>query len=391
MLPAGFTRAQLPVDVRRFASRFYGRLRTLSWPMLVVLTAVHFTVSYWVLRLLGEQSLRDFHTFWYFYLTTATTVGYGDLSPQTVGGRYATTLLVMPGGILLFTSVLARFAQTLIDQWRQRMRGHGDYSHLQGHIVILGWLGRQSERMYDLLKADRSERRDIVILANLAENPRPDDAYFVATGLLSDPDALARTGVREAALLIACGRDDNTTLSVALAAGALNPQAHLVAYFVDKAPADILKLHCPQAECIVSTSVESTVRAAQDPGASRLIRQLLSSLEGEANVYRMGVPGEVASVRYGALLTHLKHEHDATLVAVQRGGEPLTLNPATDLCVSAGDDLYLIAGERLEPAALDWPSVPSCTLRDADRDADSNAAGDTGTNGGADTHGDDAR
>ncbi|MEM9383494.1 MAG: ion channel [Pseudomonadota bacterium] len=359
MLPGGFIRKQLPADIRRWTLRFYGRLRSLTWWLLLVLVVLHFSVCYVLLTGLGEHSLADLDVFWYFYVTTATTVGYGDYSPQTVGGRYVTTLLLMPGGILLFTSALAKLAQAFIDQWRSRMKGYADLQHLQDHIVIVGWHGRRSQRMFELLKADPSEERAIVILANLPENPQPEAAYFVASSLLSDPESMRRTGIARAALVIVVGRDDNETLGASLAAGALNSRAHLVSYFIDPAPANILRLHCPQAECIVSMSIENTVRAAQDPGASRLVRQLLSSLEGNANVYRMAVPGGAHETTYWQLLVHLKEEHDATLIAMDHGSDAdgVLLNPAGDTPIRGGDEVFLIAAQRLGADQVRWESV----------------------------------
>jgi voltage-gated potassium channel len=362
MLPGGFLGRQMPVNVRRLLRRFYGRLEAMSWPLLAVLVTVHFCVSFVLMLVLGESALTDLRTFWYFYVTTATTVGYGDYAPQTGAGRLATTLLIMPGGILLLTAALAKFAQGLIDRWRASMRGNADLSELEGHILVLGWLGRRSQRMVQLLQADPSEEREIVVLAHQPENPDPPRVRFVSCELLSDPEALAQAGIAGASLVIAMGRDDHETLSAALSAGAINPEAHLVAFFVDQAPADILQMHCRHAESIVSMSIENTVRAAQDPGASRLVRQLVSSLEGQANVYRLVVPGAAAtgSMAFWPLLVHFKQQHDATLIAVHREGEEVNLNPAADLCVHGGDDLYLIARQRLTPDDVAWDSVSAC-------------------------------
>lgn len=58
------------------------------------------------------------------------------------------------------------------------------------------------------------------------------------------------------------------------------------------------------------------------------------------------------------LLMHFKQQHDTTLIAVHR--EKVNLNPAADLCVHGGDDLYLIARERLAPEEVAWDSVSAC-------------------------------
>ena len=64
---------------------------------------------------------------------------------------------------------------------------------------------------------------------------------------------------------------------------------YIVAYFDQHSFADLLKAHCPHAECNVSLSIELMVRSAQDPGSSRVQRQLLSALEGPTQ-YSLQVP-----------------------------------------------------------------------------------------------------
>jgi hypothetical protein len=71
----------------------------------------------------GSGEIIEPVAFWYFCVTTSTTIGYGDLSPKTPCGRLFKTLWIMPGSIMLFTSSIAKFAQFIAVRWRKRMRG----------------------------------------------------------------------------------------------------------------------------------------------------------------------------------------------------------------------------------------------------------------------------
>lgn len=69
-------------------------------------------------------------------MTSATTVGYGDFSAQTIGGRVATIVLLYIGGIAILAQVAAMYFEH-----RQEVRNRiltGDWSwNMEDHIVFL--------------------------------------------------------------------------------------------------------------------------------------------------------------------------------------------------------------------------------------------------------------
>ena len=93
------------IILSRVAKRIYARISRLSWDAIFVLAACHFAISWGVIALAGGEEIAEGGIFWYFYITSATTVGYGDYSPATWAGRLVTVLWVMPGGIALFTTI----------------------------------------------------------------------------------------------------------------------------------------------------------------------------------------------------------------------------------------------------------------------------------------------
>ena len=342
------------------AKRIYVKIAGLSWDVVIVLAACHIAISWGVIALAGGEDIAEGGTFWYFYATTATTVGYGDYSPTTLAGRLVTVLWIMPGGIALFTMVIAKAVQQVTDRWRKSVRGQSSYESLADHIVILGWHGFRSQRMVDQLRGDIGEQdREIVLCsAQAIENPMPDQVRFVRGAELNTPDVLARAGVATAGYIIALGHDDSETLAAALGAAAVNHDAHIVAYFDHESFADLLKAHCPHAECNVSLSIELMVRSAQDPGSSRVQRQLLSTLEGPTQ-FSLKVPKDAGAVSYGALFTTLKENHDATLIGVAESalGDDLILNAPLAHRIDSGTIVYFLAARRIEPGEIDWPAL----------------------------------
>jgi len=343
--------------VSHLLKTLYSHFTRLSWDALLMLVVAHALIAYAGIRFFETGEIIEPVAFWYYYVTTSTTIGYGDLVPKTAGGRLFTTLWIMPGGVMLFTASIAKFIQFIADRWRKRMRGEADYSYLEDHIVILGWQGLRTRHMVEEIIADvGATRREIVLCTTKdIENPMPEAVKFVRDKALSNAGLHRRAGSAGAGVILVLGHDDNDTLAAALAAVSANDRAHLVAYFEQQSFADLLNAHCPHAETMVSLSTEMMVRAALDPGSSRVHRDLLSVVGGQNN-FSMRVPADAPVLRYGALLQSLKQHHNVTLIAVANdtAGSGLRPNAAGDTEVRAGAVLYYIAARRLDPSQVDW-------------------------------------
>jgi voltage-gated potassium channel len=345
------------LTVSRVFKTLYSHFARLSWDAMIVLVALHALIAYAGLRHFESGEITEGIAFWYYYMTTATTIGYGDIAPKTPGGRLFTTLWIMPGSIMLFTVSIAKFLQFVAHVWRKRMLGEADYSHLENHIVILGWQGLRTRRMIEEIIADTgAEKREIVLCTTKEiENPMPDIVKFVRDKALSETCLHQRAGSPGAAVIIALGHDDNDTLAAALAAASLNESAHIVAHFQQQSFANLLSAHCPRAEVMVSLSIEIMVRAALDPGSSRVHRDLLSVAGGQ-NQFSLRVPANAPALHYGAALTMLKQKYDATLIAIAEdsNGKGLHPNAPSNTPVKPGTLLYYIADRRVTPLESDW-------------------------------------
>lgn len=339
--------------------RVYRHVAEMRWDALLLLGVGHFLSSWALAALADPTEISSPGVFWYFYLVTATTVGYGDFSPTTNLSRLIAVLWIMPGAIALFTTAIAKAAQAMAETWRRNMRGGGDFSKLDNHIVLIGWRGERSERLLMQL-ADQAEQEapEIVVVSDrLSQNPAPDRARYVRAETLSDPDAFARAGLAQAQAVVIMAESDADALAGGLAAAAAAPDVRIIAYFEDERMADLLKAHCPLAETAPSLSVELLARAARDTGSAELLFRLASSQEGQT-AYSMVVPEGAASLTLGDVLAGMKRRHDATLLGLKRVGEMKPhLNPEWSAAISGGDRIYYVAKARLAEDAVDWPSM----------------------------------
>lgn len=345
--------------IQRWIRRLYVAVVQLTWPTLMAILAAHFLLAWLLLELADEPDLTAPGHFFYFYFVTLSTVGFGDLSPVTLGGRLITVLWIIPGGLALFTTILAKLVDTASSILRRKMTGDADYSAQQDHVVVLGIRDGFTDKILDNILADDDPRTGTVVLATKRQivNPRPDELLFVRGTQLTDTDLLRRAGIATAARIAVIGADDHEALHLALvvAREAKNPDAHIVAFFEDAATADLLEEYSSVVEATVATTADSVARALMDPGSSLLHERLVSTLEGQTQ-YSFVAPREIEGVSFGQLLRHLKAENHAILLAVAktRQGQGLRINPPADRALVPGEILFYVCDRRLDPATIDW-------------------------------------
>jgi voltage-gated potassium channel len=319
-----------------------------GWASLAALIFVHMSVSFLGLAAFGEEKLTAPVAFIYYYITTTTTVGYGDLSPATDAGRLFVVSWVMLGGIALLTAVIGKSTNTVIEVWRREMKGKGTYASCVGHTVVVGWEGPVTERVVELLHEDETSNDHLIVLcdASLEENPLPDLVEFIKGESLSSAALLERAGVRNAERVLVRTGSDDLTLATVLTINSLNPAGHVVAHFSSSETAQLARTYAPRLECTSSMAIELLVRSSQDPGSSVVINELLSVGQG-ATQYRMVLP-ENKEGTFGELYTELKARSNATLIGYRPKGSAKTMiNPPIETLVSGGE-LFYIASARLK-------------------------------------------
>lgn len=333
------------------------QLFKLSWLAIIVLLGGLYFGSWALMMMSGELELTRTDIWFYYFVTTATTIGYGDLSPQTMGGRMVAAFMLMPGAVVVFAAFLGKMSSMFVNIWRKGMQGKGDYSMFDDHIVILGWHAEHTARMVDLIYGDsrRVARKVVLCATEEMDNPFPDHVHFVRSDSLHSDDLLKRSGIKTASRIIIYRSTDDNTLASCLAVVATGTKAHIVAWFDTSGMADLLKSHCPQVECHSSISMEILVRSAQDPGSSRVQGQLLSTLEGPTQ-FSVVVPESFTEVSFARLMAFFKTEYEAIVLGVAETvtGDDMLLNPHSHYQVKPGLVVYYMASQRIHSHDINW-------------------------------------
>lgn len=322
-------------------------LFNLSNRNLALLVVAYIVVSWALLSLSGEHALTsEPSTFIYFLMVTASTVGYGDHSPQTSLGKWIVVLLVIPGGLTLFAALIGRLAGGAVDYWRAGVLGKRRVC-VENHILLLGWNGQRTIHLIRMLQHEEEGKRPIVLCSRSdIENPLPGEIGFVKVTSYTDTQEMEKAAIDKAGCIVVDNLEDDITLSAALYSANVNPSAHLLAYFKDEALSRLLSQHCPNAECIPAVGAEMLAKAAVDPGSSALHQELLASTRGMTQ-YSTVYPQSMSSIKVELAFDYMKRHFHSTLIALDVG-KGIELNPDLEREIVAGAKIFYIADERIE-------------------------------------------
>ncbi|MEF1283967.1 potassium channel family protein [Vibrio sp. M250220] len=322
-------------------------LFNLSNRNLALLVVAYIVVSWALLSLSGEHALTsEPSTFIYFLMVTASTVGYGDHSPQTSLGKWIVVLLVIPGGLTLFAALIGRLAGGAVDYWRAGVLGKRRVG-VENHILLLGWNGQRTIHLIRMLQHEEEGKRPIVLCSRSdIENPLPGEIGFVKVTSYTDTQEMEKAAIDKAGCIVVDNLEDDITLSAALYSANVNPSAHLLAYFKDEALSRLLNQHCPNAECIPAVGAEMLAKAAVDPGSSALHQELLASTRGMTQ-YSTVYPQSMSPIKVELAFDYMKRHFHSTLIALDVG-KGIELNPDLEREIVAGAKIFYIADERIE-------------------------------------------
>ncbi|KGY12815.1 potassium channel protein [Vibrio tubiashii] len=322
-------------------------LFNLSNRNLALLLIIYVALSWILLSISGEHSLTDnFSTFIYFLMVTASTVGYGDHSPETAMGKWVVILFVIPGGLSLFAALIGRLATGMVEYWRAGILGKRRVG-VENHIVLLGWNGQRTMHLIRMLQHEEEGKRPIVLCSRSdIENPLPGEIGFVKVSSYTDSQEMEKAAIETASCIVVDNLEDDITLSAALYSANINPNAHLLAYFKDEALSNLLSQHCPNAECIPAVGAEMLAKAAVDPGSSALHQELLASTRGMTQ-YSVEYPTDLAAIKVEDAFQFMKRDYQATLIALDNG-QGIELNPELNREIVPGAKIFYIADERIE-------------------------------------------
>ena len=191
----------------------------------VVMLLVYATFGTFYLGADFKPHITDLVTALYFAMVTMSTVGYGDITPQTPEAKLFTISVVVLGVAVFATSLTAVIAP-LISRSLQRIVNRKDKRMpREKHFVVIGNTPLALNTLRELLRRNQP----VTLLMRQRPETGVPENVDVLIGEPSDADVLRKAGADKAQAVLAMLPDDSENAFVVLAVRELAGTARTVA------------------------------------------------------------------------------------------------------------------------------------------------------------------
>ena len=277
-------------------------------------------------------------------IVTITTVGYGDISPVTTGGKIV-AVIIMFIGLSFYALLTGTISTVLISRAQQYKEKKMEISLLENHIIICGWNDDAFDVVENLLK---TSTRYILIVA-------PDEVPFLEgrrillkKGDPSNKEVLAGAMIESAhsAVVLSVHHEgsshqdsDARSILVTLALKICNPNLHTI---IELQNPDNIQ-HAKNAganEFITPHQYKGSILAqsASSPGVAKVFATIFG--DKDTYFYQYSIDKEYVGMEYLEIIKEII-EKDHTPIGLIRDGKTI-LAPSPFLEIEENDLLIFL-------------------------------------------------
>ena len=323
---------------------------TLVVAVYLIFSIIFGTIGILVFERETNEGFQNMYDGLWWCLVTITTVGYGDISPITPGGKVI-AVVIMFIGLSFYALLTGTISTILIDRTKKRTKNMIPIDSIENHVIICGWNKNGNQLLENLLEDEDSP---IVIISDWW---KPKRVNLQLHSLNSDPStelSLTKANIEKAKVVLVLADShrvedpqsiDAKTILIALAVANRNSNIHIIVELLNP---DNTR-HAQNAgvqEVIISGAFTGAMMAqtAASPGLTSVFGQLF----GDQTVWltTIPLPKEWIGQSFHEVTPQTTKANLGALVGVLHDGES-KLDPAPETVLTKNDQLILIrSGQR---------------------------------------------
>ncbi|MEQ8623934.1 MAG: NAD-binding protein [Vicingaceae bacterium] len=297
--------------------------------------------------ILGYSIIEDYSFGDALFMTiiTISTVGFQEVRPLSMEGRYFTSFLII-FSIGTFAYALSAVSSYIIDgEFRRHLyelRKVKKIRKLENHIIICGY-GRNGKQIVQELKASNKPFILIEKLDEVIQDAIKDDCQNYIQGDATDDEVLVKAGIERATGLITTLPEDSENVFVVLTAREMKKDLLIISR-ASKASTD-KKLRMAGADNVVmpdkvgGTHMASLVLKPDVVEFFNLLNGQDDNISLEEITYE-SLPKEFKNKSIGDL--HVRKRSGANIVGLKTKEGKYVLNPSPETTISEGSKLFVL-------------------------------------------------
>lgn len=307
---------------------------------------VNLAFGYTCYSLMNEPTITpDIITFVYWSIVTASSLGFGDISPSSDVGRLFLVLYYIPSFFLLFGLLLGKLGELIYKYRNDLMDGKLKMNKMNNHITLVTSNEKSARHLINLIMSDknRPDRTIILLTDSDFQHPFPEEEKikFLKVDGLYDPSTVDKAFIKNAARVVIDTEDDNANFALSVHFSTKIDKTGVTTTFLqDESRASTLRSLGKNIEVITAFKHEQMVRSMQDTGTSSVFYHLLTNEMQTMHVQEVKF---CCDVDIKTLREKMQNTHNAILMGYAQDlmSNTLIVNPDNEVTLESSCTYYI--------------------------------------------------